>query len=173
MPVNHIIKIRRICLNLLRLTLDSSGMGRTLLLRILLPGLILCTSCTTFIFYPVQTPPDISTDGRHNKIVFINIYDYTNLPYENENKTEVYANGARQLIEKLEDSFRSDENFSFMIIDSLVRGRALTDFPEDLDGDYVASLCKSNDADMLLLLETFDARFSTETIVEESEEGGK
>jgi hypothetical protein len=101
------------------------------------------------------------------------MYDYTYLPSGNDKKKEVLAEGIRQLIIELENSFNEDETFNFVIIDSLARGRSLTRFAEILNKEYVNTLCMSNDADMLLVLETFNAYFSTETTTKEYEDGSK
>ena len=84
---------------------------------------VLGTSCTTYIHYPVQIPPAIETYGQHKKIAFVNHYDYTNLPYENKNKKDVFVSGARKLIENLEGTFGTDENFQLIMQDTLAKSQ--------------------------------------------------
>ncbi|MEA1899005.1 MAG: DUF6340 family protein [Bacteroidota bacterium] len=106
-------------------------------------------------------------------MAFINKYDYINLPFDNKNKQKVFTAAVQNLISTLESSFNSDETFSFSILDSLVQGVALKSFPEVMAESDVVSFCESGNADLLLVLEFFDAYFLTETEVEEDEDGAK
>ena len=140
---------------------------------IILQAGILSSSCSTYISFPVSTPPQIKTEGGHKTIAFINRYDYTSLPFDNENKKDVYTSGVLTLIRNLESSFRVDENFSFVILDSLVKGPALPASSRVMGADSVTMLCEGSGADMLLVLESFNPFFSTETEVIRNEDGSK
>ena len=140
---------------------------------ILLTIFLLCESCATYISFTIATPPEITIGSQHNKVAFMNKYDYTNLPFENENKRNVFATAVQKLIASLESSINSDDNFSFTIIDSLVQGVAMEDFPEFMNENNVVSLCEKDNSDLLLVLDSFTAYFYTETEVVEDEDGGK
>ena len=140
---------------------------------IFLTLLLLCESCTTYIFYSITTPPEIQTSESHKHMVFINKYDYTNLTFDNKNKRKVFTTAVQNLISNLESSFNNDDNFHFTILDSLVQGVALENFPELMSVSNIVSICEGENADMLLVLEFFNAYFQTETEVEEDEDGGK
>jgi hypothetical protein len=104
---------------------------------------------------------------------FINRYDYTGLTFDNKNKKEVFAHGVQMLIRHLHHAFSEDDRFDMIIIDTLVRGRFGTDFPEILNPSFVGSLCSDNGIDMLLTLDAFNTYFITETEVEEDDDGSK
>ncbi|MFC2115145.1 DUF6340 family protein [Bacteroidota bacterium] len=140
---------------------------------ILMGMCILLSSCTTYIFYPIEYPPQIKTESESNRIAFINRYDYTSLTFTNNNKTAVFADGTRQLIRKLESSFKADENFEFIMLDSLEKGRALKGFPVILSANRVVSICKKNNTDLLLLLESFNADFDIESETVRDEDGSR
>ncbi len=140
---------------------------------ILLTILLLCESCTSYIYYSIATPPAIQTSEPNNSIGFVNKYDYSSLTFENIQKTKVYVNAVKTLIVNLERSFTVDEYFNFTILDSLVQGLALKDFPDFLNESDVISYCESGNVDMLLVLEFINPSFIIETEVEESEDGDK
>jgi len=148
-------------------------MKSVILTGILLFLLFLTPSCVTYISYVSTRPPAIQADTSYTEIGFINRYDYTNLPFNNENKKEVFAYGVRQLIYAMENTFRNDPTFNLTILDTLVRGQYRTDFPEALDPKFVVSLCNEKKVDMILVLEAFDAYFETETETEEYDDGSK
>lgn len=147
--------------------------SKFLLLIILIVSFFLFESCTSYIYYSVATPPAIQTSEPNNSIGFVNKYDYSSLTFENARKTEVYVNAVKTLIANLERSFTVDEHFNFTILDSLIQGLALEDFPDFLNEGDVIARCESGNVDMLLVLEFFNPYFITETEVEENEDGGK
>ncbi len=135
--------------------------------------LFLCDSCTSYIYYSIATPPAIQTSDSNNSIGFINKYDYSSLTFENVKKNKVYGNAVKTLIANLDKSFTLDEHFNFTILDSLIQGLALEDFPDFLNESDVIRYCENGKVDMLLVLEFFNTYFITETEVEENEDGGK
>ncbi|MBL7113419.1 MAG: hypothetical protein ISS19_15890 [Bacteroidales bacterium] len=148
-------------------------MNRNYVLFVLLVIVILCASCSTYISYPVSTPPEIETDGQHKRIVFINRFDYSNLPIDDDKEKEVYISGVRHLIEKLELTFSSDKNFNFIIIDTLMKGITTEELPEVLKADKISTICNNQNADMLLALESFKPFFSIETVTEKYDDGSR
>ena len=118
-------------------------------------------------------PPEIEISDQHNRIGFINKYDYTNLSFDNENINEVYSTAVIQLISSLEDSFISDENFNFILIDTLIEGIAPANFSAAMNVSKVVSICDSTNTDLLLVLDFFDTDFLIETEVEEYDDGSK
>jgi len=134
---------------------------------------LLCPSCVTYISYVATKPPAIKSDTADQHVGFINRYDYTNLPFNNENKKEVFAFGVQQLITSMDQTFRDDPHFDLIILDTLVRGQYPKDIPAPLNSGFVLSLCHEKGIDMLLVLEAFDAFFDTETEVEEYDDGSK
>jgi hypothetical protein len=142
---------------------------------ILVVVLFLGYSCQTLFRIPAATSPSITLDDQPHRIAFINRYDYTVTPYliKNENKNEVLENGARQLINSLDKSFAEDSWLELVLADTLARGLALTNFPELLMPSFIVSTCKLHDVDLLLLLEFFNASFTSETETIEYDDGDK
>ena len=140
-------------------------------LKVFLVAIVLCTSCSKYILYMVPTPPEIEIQNIPARIGFINQYDYTILPFDNNNKKEVYIEAVKLLISSLEGSFKGDENFEFLIIDTLKKGEAPTNFPAPMNEGNVVSLCDSNNIDLLLLLDFFYPDFLIETEVVEDDDG--
>jgi hypothetical protein len=131
----------------------------------------LCISCYTYVTYPVTTPPEIETDAQRNRIAFLNRYDFTSLRNDNEKERAVYLSGARMAIKSLESSFTADNNFEFILIDTLLKGAAPANLPVVLDPDTIRYYCEKAGADMLLAFESFKPDFSIETVSEEDEGG--
>jgi len=142
-------------------------------LTILLFVGFLCESCATYISYMMPTPPEIEIPDQHNRIGLINKYDYTNLPFDNKDKKEVYFSAVQQVISSLEDSFISDENFSFILVDTLTKGIAPVNFSAVMNANKLVSICDSTKTDLILVLDFFDTDFLIETEVEEYDDGSK
>ena len=141
-------------------------------LLLLLPALVvLCISCYTYVSYPLTTPPEIETGGQHRRIAFVNRYDFLSLNINNDNEREVYVSGARAAIKSLENSFISDHNFDFIIIDTMRAGEAPVNLPDVLDAGIIRNDCENAGADMLLALESFKPEFFIESVTEEDENG--
>lgn len=146
-------------------------MKRYYLLIVFPVMIVTCISCYTYVSYPISTPPEIETDGQHKRVAFLNRYDFSSLNMDNEKKRNVYISGARMVIKSLETSFISDDNFGFVIIDTLINGAAPENLPEVLNAGTVRNFCERTDADMLLSLESFKPDFIIESVTEEDEEG--
>ena len=142
-------------------------------LNILLIIVFLCTSCATYISYMMPTPPEIEISDEQNGIGFINKYDYTKLPFNNENKKEVNITAVQQLISSLETSFIDDESFNYVLLDSLAEGTATINFLPVMNANKVVSVCDSANTDLLLVLDFFDTDFLIKTEVEENDDGSK
>ena len=138
--------------------------------------MFLSNSCQTFISIPASTSPSIKLDEQAHRIAFINRYDYTVLPNQSfmgKNKIEVLEMGARQVIYSLEKSFAEDSWLELVLADTLARGQALNNFPEQLNSSFVVSTCRVHNVDLLLLFEFFDASFSEETETIENGDGSR
>ncbi len=148
-------------------------MRNIITLNVFLTACFVCTSCSKYISYTVPTPPEIEIQNIPCRIGFINQYDYTSLPFDNDDKKKVYIDAIKQLLTSLETFFMEDENFKFLLIDSLKKGHALTNFPAQINADKVVSFCDSASIDLLLMLDFFHPAFLIETDVEEDDDGSK
>ena len=152
---------------------NFSNMRSIITLKFLLIACFVCTSCSKYISYTVPTPPKIEIQNIPCRIGFINQYDYTNLPFDNDDKKKVYIDAIKQLLTSLETSFMEDESFKFLFLDSLKKGQAPTNFPAQMNADYVVFFCDSSNIDLLLTLDFFHPDFLIETEVEEDDDGSK
>jgi hypothetical protein len=131
------------------------------------------SSCYTYVAFEKPTPPEIIPEKRVNNIAFINTYDYTIPDSSSGKENNVYQAGITKVINGLKKSLASDENINFIVIDTLVRGKALTVLPDSLNPDSVKNICRRYNSTMLLVLEAFNMSMDWEQDVEEDEDGSR
>ncbi len=135
--------------------------------------IFLTSSCYTYVHFEKSTPPEIIPEKPVNNIVFINAFDYTIRDSTSEKENNVYQAGITEVINGLKKSFASDEHINFNLIDTLVKGKALTMLPDSLNPDSIRNICNRYNSSMLLVLEAFNMNMDWEQDVEEDEDGSR
>jgi hypothetical protein len=135
--------------------------------------LFLASSCYTYVFFEKPTPPEIIPEKQANNIAFINTYDYTIPDSTSKSENNIYQAGVTEAINGLKKSFTADENINFIVIDTLVKGKAPTALPDSLNPDSVRNICSRYNSSMLLVLDAFNMDMDWELEVEEDEDGSK
>jgi len=135
--------------------------------------LVILSSCSTYVHFERPLPPEIVPAEKKNTIAFMNLFDYTRLTFTNENKIDTYIEAIGLIEKSLDQAFSEDPDFKFIILDTLVEGRASANFMYDISPDTVRLICRENNASLLLSLEAFSTYFDQVIDVEEDENGSK
>ncbi len=138
------------------------------------PAIVLFTSsCFSYLQIPVNYSPEIELKENEKSIQYISFYDPSQLDFENEKRIEVYASGAEKIKEGLKNSFQTNHDFTFLPMDSVVRGYAYAYYSDTLPPGMVRRYCSLNNSSMLLALEAFNVSYDKRSEETTNDEGKK
>lgn len=137
--------------------------------RLLLIGLfvILLSSCTKILYIGKRIDPEIVLGEEERDIVFVNLFDYTSQINIMKKDEMSFHNGVMGLLEGL-SSFSSDSTFRFVVEDTLKKGIDTGFLTTLLPVDSVSAICKRNNSNMLLTLDSLNIYFDWETISDDN-----
>jgi hypothetical protein len=125
------------------------------------------------LFVERQLPPEIQCGPGSHKIAFVNLFDYTSPAFVREKQEPVYHSAVMRFIEGLDRSFLPDTGLKFIIADTLrkgvVPGRLTVLLPEVI----ARMILKTNQADILLSLDSMTLNITWDSDVQRNDDGSK
>ena len=143
-------------------------------MRVLYPLiLILLPACITTVQIPLMEPAEISLPPGDQKIVFVSRFDTTKIKFGKDQITEVYRESYLSFIKGLEEGFKTNENVSLQVSDTIVQGQWFTEeTPNFNDVSHIPQLISKYKPDYLLTLDAFYLRRDREQEVVDYGDGG-
>ena len=129
--------------------------------------------CYSLVLVNRQLPPEIRLPSDKAEILFVSRYDTNRLEFDNENKVEVFAIGARNLVLGLKWGYDADDHFHLFLSDTLLSGMASLGPVSDLQPELVRTLCKLYDREYLQTLDAYTLYFDQDMEVTENQDGSK
>lgn len=131
-------------------------------------GLLLSYSCTTPVYMNRTLPPQITLESQPARIIFMNHFNYQNNASTKEKHETAYKTGIEEFALALVN-FEAPENpMAVITLDSLTcKSQNDTICPKP----DISSLCRSNNAEFLLSLDSLCYYFNNEVIREENDDG--
>jgi len=139
---------------------------------VLLSGLfaVQLTGCTSLIRIEATQPPVVSVAHNQWKVLVVNRFDASLLPYKNDRKAEVFRDGAYQAAGGAMGAVYNDSTFVLVNQDSAVNYPAPPTAPQ-LTPEEIKQLYATYPTHLVLSLDNFDASMDKEVDSFQDEDG--
>ena len=142
-------------------------------LLIVIPLLLLVSSCTTIVQMQKTYPPEKLLPADSGKYVFVNFYDYR-IPENIKDKNEIaYAVDIRGYIDGLGEIILKDPGAGFAVGDTLRSGFTVLSMQLPEFTDTVRAICAQHGASMLIALDSINLWIDWDVNLEDNDEGGR
>jgi hypothetical protein len=119
------------------------------------------SSCLRIVYIGKRIDPQIILSQEHHTIVFVNLFDYTSTDNVSRKEKIAYHNGVMGMLDGLA-SFSDDSAYTFLLGDTLKKGIPKGLLTTLLPADTIAAICRRNDANYLLALDSLSVHFDPE-----------
>ncbi|MFD3000987.1 hypothetical protein ACFS7Z_11480 [Pontibacter toksunensis] len=126
-------------------------------------------SCTSQLFIERTLPPVVSVSENQWKVLIMSRFNPDQLPYKQEKKVEVYADGAIHALAGVVDAIDEDGNYTLVGTDTA--GYTLVGSGADLTPAQVQEMYRQQPHHLLLTLDHFDTFLEQEVVREKDEDG--
>ncbi len=143
---------------------------KNLILHILL--LILFSSCKTVVYFNRTAPPELVLGKQQAQIFFINRFDYQNNPRIKDKHEVAYKLAIEEFGKALKNVEQPDTNLVIFHYDSTQYNQISNNMRDTaMMKNEIKSLCKTNNADYFLSLDSLHLFFDWEVIRDEDTDG--
>lgn len=141
--------------------------------QLLLALAIIMASCSTVVPVRKTLPPEIRLPDNSGDFFFISRFNADSLPFNNDNKVEVFKLGHDAYIKGISAGFDSSRYFYVTLSDTIMGHAAPTEPEDDLSAVLAEQLCNNNNKNYLLTLDAYNLYFEQEVDVVKLEDGTK
>jgi hypothetical protein len=127
--------------------------------------LLSLSSCTSLILVQKTYDPEIDLKKTPYKIVLVNLFDYTSPAIVKEKRENTFHTGIMKFTEGLSSSFSRIGSFGFLCGDTLKKDITADQLTAILPKDSIIAICKRNNSNMLLTLDSVNIFVDWETVV--------
>ncbi|WP_018478304.1 DUF6340 family protein [Pontibacter roseus] len=128
--------------------------------------------CTSSLLVEATQPPAVTVKQEQWKVLVVNRYDATLLPYKQDRKVELYQKGANQAVAGAMGAVFNDSTFVLVNEDSAVAAPSPLQSPS-LTAEQVRDLYSRYPCHLILTLDNLDAYMDREVETAVDEDGDK
>ncbi|RNI28105.1 hypothetical protein EFA69_18685 [Rufibacter immobilis] len=129
------------------------------------------SSCTSVLYLDREEPAIVQIPDEIARILLVQRYDASLLPYKKERKVEVFRDGAINAMEAVRHELALDTTFQVVLADtSLFLQKPVAD--RLITKAKAQQLCREYNASLLLVLDTLDAYMDQASVTREKDEQG-
>lgn len=140
----------------------------------ILAFLFILSGCSTTVFFTRNVPPEIAPEKRPARILFVNKFDYKSSPAVREKHDTAYQTGINEFANALISNSLKGASAIFFLGDSISSRYGLGQFSNSLiPEETISTVCRSNDADLILVLDSLYLGFDWETFTTKDDDGSK
>ncbi|ELR71471.1 hypothetical protein C900_02534 [Fulvivirga imtechensis AK7] len=130
-------------------------------------------SCSTFVPVSKTLPPEIRLPDNKGDFLFISRFNADSLPFNNDNKVEVFKLGHNAFLQGLSAGFDTSRYFHLTLADTIIGNTAPVEPANDLSATRAEQLCTIHNKGYLLTLDAYNLYFDQEVDVVKLEDGTK
>ena len=130
-------------------------------------------SCSTMVPVKKTSSPDIRLPVGKKEFLFISRFTSDSLPFNNDNKVDVFRMGYDSFVRGLNAGYDSSKYYNITHLDSLVERYAATEPGPPVSKEQVTAACLEHNANYFLSLDAYNLYFDQEVEVIKQEDGTK